>query len=102
MECARYAMQVCPFLAAPKYAAKAKTERLNARPDLPEHLVVIKNEAIDDGRPDLFALGCATRYVVVPGQYSHELLMQSDDWTHVETWWNGQMVEVLPLPIKRT
>lgn len=81
-DCATYAIQVCPFLAAPnmKYA-----ERL---PSMEGVQVVRHTPEMVDERPDRFFLGATTAYEVVQiGQGS--VVAHARQWETVEWWRHG-------------
>lgn len=87
LECAEYALQVCPFLAAPRWtksvsdAKKIKT--------LPIKVNVV--EFSGSIQPERFGLGLVMGYPTVtgdPGVYRFWV----DGWQFVEWWRNGERV----------
>lgn len=87
-ECAEYALQVCPFLAAPSFAYSRAT------PEVAGATVVI-NEAMPTNRPAYFGHLIATKYAIhnVPG---HGLLLNAEGVIGVEWWKDGQRLEKEP------
>lgn len=82
-EAARYAIQVCPFLAAPNFRYAEKIE-------VAGH-VVSKNENVSPDRPSVFGLGITHGYDVV--QLGEDLVIRAKGFYHVEWWKNGVQVE---------
>ncbi|EKY4114224.1 TPA: hypothetical protein ACGW3M_001114 [Pseudomonas aeruginosa] len=84
-DCARYALQVCPFMAAPKFAY-SNFEKEGVR----------VNPHVSDQRPERFGLAMtkAYRLVQLPGQ---SLALQAGDFVSVEWWLNGKPVEATSL-----
>ncbi len=79
-DCAIYALQVCPFLAAPKFAFSRAID----------HLAV--HSAVSDERPSRFGLGIAKSFVL--GQLpSKELVLQAAEFESITWWAHGQMVQ---------
>lgn len=80
-DCAQYACQVCPFIAAPRFAYA------RALPVLEGQTVVI-NEAVSTNRPSYFGLGVTRYYSVVPNG-SDSLAIIAQSWDYVEWWKEG-------------
>lgn len=80
-DCAIYALQVCPFLAAPSFGY---------RKSAPEDAVV--NEAVTTQRPDVFGLGICRDFAVglMGGQH---LVMQASPFESVSWWRHGANVD---------
>lgn len=97
-ECAEYALQVCPFLAAPSYSKRidAKTLRPDGQP-----MLLMETEGMDPNQPVLFGLGHARRYRTNLDRREHrrpiavEPLFLVDQWTFVE-WWHDGIVQPAP------
>lgn len=79
-DCAAYALQVCPFLAAPRFAFAKLTG---------EGLAV--NENVSDQRPERFGLGMTKTYrlVQLPDK---QLVIQAGEFRSTEWWVNGSAV----------
>lgn len=78
-DCAIYALQACPFLAAPKFAFSRAID------DLAVH------SAVSDDRPSRFGLGIAKAFVL--GQLpSKELVLHAAEFESITWWAHGQMV----------
>jgi hypothetical protein len=87
-ECARYAIRVCPYLAAPSYGRRIDDKLLGSMPaGFP---TLVKDMRMPDDRPDAFGLGMAHRYTIIP-----ELgmpLFRVKNWVVFERWRHGQRV----------
>ena len=85
-ECAIYAIQVCPWLAAPnmRYAEKL--------PKVSGAMTALHTNEMAEERPDRFFIGTtkACRLVRTPGG---AVVMQADPWEWHEWWRYGQRVE---------
>lgn len=73
-DCAKYALQVCPFLALPKMMYKKRAEGIDVSVN------------VSDEKPPRFMLGKARGYraTIVQG----EPLLQASPWEAL-TWWEG-------------
>ena len=87
-DCATYAIQVCPWLAAPnmRYAEKM--------PKLSGAATVERTEEMAEERPERFFIGTtkACRLVRTPGG---AVVMRADPWEWHEWWCHGQRVEAM-------
>jgi hypothetical protein len=83
--CAHYAIQVCPFLAAPKFAY---ARHINA----PAGHVTKTNELVSDNRPDVFGIGVTAGFqVVLIGE--DDFALQAGAWLRPVDWYrNGENV----------
>lgn len=88
LDCARYACQVCPFLAAPKFAYSRAT------PQLPGNDMHVSN-TVSTERPAYFGLGVATQYRVVPNGPDDVAILASE-WVSTEWWKEGVRYEHKP------
>jgi hypothetical protein len=87
-ECARYAIRVCPFLAAPSYA-KRIDDRLMPAPIGGE--VLVKDNTMADERPAVFGLGMTTGYTLVrPSPL--QTYFRADGWAVQERWRHGEQL----------
>lgn len=90
-ECARYALQVCPFLAAPSYAKRIDDKLLDpsAKPDG----ILIANVDMPTAQPERFGLGRCEGYSLVDINGSPAMVARRDDlgcqWQRLEFWKNG-------------
>lgn len=78
--CARYAVQVCPFIAAPKFAYS------RAEPNMPG-VSIVTLETATTTRPDYFGLGITRGFTVV--QNGPEPALKAYEWAGVEWWKEG-------------
>lgn len=78
-ECATYALQVCPFLAAPTFAYAAK---------LP--VGTRANEHVTTSRPDCFGLGITRSYW--PAQLGADVVLQAAPFESIEWWAYGEPI----------
>lgn len=89
-DCARYAVQVCPYIAAPRYATRLDDRTL--KPEfIPEGVVVAGDLTQQNDRPTLFALGqCAGYEAVAHGNQT--ALRKVGEWLHLEFWQHGRQL----------
>lgn len=76
-ECARYALQVCPYLALPKY--------LGAKKRLTPDYARLELMSSDKTKPQVFGLAKTTHYKVV--RFQGDLLVLARPWTAPIEWW---------------
>jgi len=97
-DCAKYALQVCPFLAAPSYS-KRIDDRTITPGAVPLGTAIV---ATDDGQmparqPPLFGLGQCAAYEAVPtgpGQFIlRPVAIAGQSWMQLEFWKDGERVE---------
>jgi hypothetical protein len=91
-DCARYAAQVCPFLAAPSYAKRldGRTLRDDARPD---DIALVTNSTAIDERPAFFVLASAATWETHPtGEPGEIVFVATAPWRGTEVWRHGQHV----------
>jgi hypothetical protein len=89
-ECGSYALQVCPFLAAPGYLKRIDDAKLPEN-GLPEGMALLRTEGMPSAQPERFGFGGAISYRTInprPG----ETLSVVDRWTYVEWWRFGEQV----------
>lgn len=84
-DCAIYALQVCPFLAAPSFEYSRK---------LPEGTAINNHVATD--RPPLFGLGICRGFQLVrlPG---NDIVIHAEPFENVEWWLNGTRTVAVPV-----
>jgi len=79
--CARYALQVCPYLAMPSYQ-----KRMPPKPDWNAIM-----ETVGTARPAKFMLGRTTGFMLT--EVGGELLIRAKPWLDLEWWNEGKRVE---------
>jgi hypothetical protein len=89
-ECARYAIRVCPFLAAPNYNKRIDDKLMPTDPD--GLTIVVKDTSMVDDRPETFGLGMTMRCTVVRPSPLQQYF-RADGWRVFERWRHGQRVE---------
>lgn len=81
-ECAEYALQVCPFLAMPKFGYLDK-----AGYKMPVKVM----SAVSNDRPDKFGLGMTDGFRVARiGHAGEDIAIWANEFTSVEWWINGE------------
>lgn len=89
-ECGVYALQVCPFLAAPGYLKRIDDAKL-PEGGLPEGMAMLCTEGMPPAQPERFGFGQALRCRYVrpsPGEVLHVV----DHWHYVEWWRFGESI----------
>lgn len=87
LECAEYALRVCPFLAARKYAKRIDDKKL--APDaIPDGMVLATAEHMQPELPDRFGLGLCFDYRVVGSSLDPVFTVAA--WHHIEWWHAGE------------
>lgn len=91
-DCGRYAVQVCPFLAAPSYGKRVEARTL--RPQDMQAGEQLHDNKIAPPRPDLFALTRTAGFSLVdPDDGSgQKYILPERPWLHVEFWRNGRQI----------
>lgn len=86
-----FALQVCPFLAAPSYARRIDDRTL--RPEnRPENTAIVKDHNTIPDQPPVFMLGQVDDYGAVvagPGTY---YLLPVGKWKYLEYWRHGKQI----------
>lgn len=81
-ECAEYALQVCPFLAMPKFGYLD-----NAGYKMPVKVM----QAVSNDRPDRFGLAMTDGFQVARiGHAGGDIVIWANEFTSVEWWVNGE------------
>jgi hypothetical protein len=91
-DCGQYALQVCPFLAAPSYSKRIDGKKMRAK-DRPDHMAIIEIAHMPPAQPTTFGFGQTREFRIVQsqmGQSDHVLVVES--WDYVEWWKNGELV----------
>jgi hypothetical protein len=87
--CARYALQVCPYLAAPRYV-----RRIDARGVPPSEDLILEDPTMDPSRPDPFVLVTSTGWDERPFPWGGVQYQRPHrPYRQVEFWRHGQRVE---------
>lgn len=87
-ECAHYAMQVCPWLAAPKYARRLDDAQVDWDKMDPAIITPQDNTMIPD-RPDVFVMAGTTGKVNIRHERGTRYLDPVRRWWQVEYWQQG-------------
>jgi hypothetical protein len=86
-ECARYSLQVCPYLSMPKYLGA------KSRPTPDDMRVLIVSS--DSTKPARFGLASTNRYKGI--LFQGDELLQADEWRSLEWWKDGKLIETINL-----
>jgi hypothetical protein len=91
-DCGRYAVQVCPFIAAPSYARRVEGRTLKAE-DVHDTAIVHDNQ-IAPPRPLFFAFTRTTGFTLVdaPDDSGQKYILPDRPWQEVEFWQNGNPI----------
>jgi hypothetical protein len=91
-ECARYAIQVCAFLAAPSYARRVEGKTLKA--DAVHDMAELHDNRIAPPRPLFFILARTSGFRLIdPGDGSGQMwIAPRRPWKHIEFWKNGERI----------
>ena len=81
-ECATYALQVCPYLAAPTYARRLDAKTI--KPDEPG-LVIVAEDRVIDARPMVFVAVATTGQTVT----TDNLIIPKTPYSKIEYWLHG-------------
>lgn len=90
-DCARYALSVCPYLAAPRYATRIDEKTL--KPEfVPGGVVIDNSDAVSNDRPTVFMLGSCAGYTTV--QVGQQTALRSvGEWLSLEVWEHGKPLD---------
>lgn len=93
-ECARYAIQVCPYLGAPSYGKRIDDRTLSADAT-PAGMAIVGNaEKMPDDRPPVFGLGRCDAYSIHPtGPQTFIMNNPGQQWEPLEFWQHGKRVD---------
>lgn len=91
-DCGRYAVQVCPFIAAPSYLKRVEGRTLKAE-DVHDTVQVHDNQ-IAPPRPLFFALARTTGFSLVDPEdgSGQKYILPDRPWKDVEFWQNGNRI----------
>lgn len=96
-ECARYALRVCPFLAAPSYAKRIDDRLLKAK-DRPDGVAIATVAHMLPEQPERFGLGLSRFFSIIDTD-QQGLLYKVPRWDYVEWWKAGEQVNAPPADI---
>jgi hypothetical protein len=86
LECAEYALRVCPFLAASKYLRRIDAAKL--KPDaIPEGIAIARRDHMPPSLPERFGLGFTQHYDYL----SQPAVFVVPRWDYVEWWRQGEL-----------
>jgi hypothetical protein len=90
LDCAEYALRVCPFLAARSYSKRIDDAKLPAD-GLPAGMALTREEFMMPRLPERFGLGRTSKYrtIVRPRDVP---LFSVESWDYVEFWQAGEPV----------
>lgn len=93
--CATYALQVCPWLAAPVYSKRIDDATVD--PSKVEGMLITDTTQLSDGeiaddpeRPKLYVLTATTEAMVHP---EHRIHIAKRPWSRIEYWQHGSKIE---------
>jgi hypothetical protein len=91
-ECGRYAVQVCPFIAAPSYSKRLEGKTLKQE-DVHDMAWVHDNK-IAPPRPRFFALARTSGFTLVDPQdgSGQKYILPERPWKEIEFWENGKKI----------
>jgi hypothetical protein len=88
LECAEFALRVCPFLAASHYYKRIDDAKL--APDaIPDGMALYREVGMKPYLPERFGLGCTHGYKTIDQILP---LIMVDRWEHIEFWHAGEPV----------
>ena len=89
LECAEYALRVCPFLAARRYTGRIDDAKLD--PDAkPDGLTLVRHEGMEPRLPERFGLGLAE--ITTPHYQRTGIIYKVPRWRYVEFWRAGEPI----------
>lgn len=91
-ECARYAIRVCPYLAAPSYGRRIDDRTIKPGAT-PGGVMIGKDEMVAEDRPVAFVLGMTARFEMFIRPDGAPLFRTLSPWEGREVWQHGQRLE---------
>lgn len=85
-ECAEYAVQVCPFIAMPKFKYAA-FERIEKNGFKPGELQVISSGS--SNKPEKFGLGLTDGFQVARVMPNNDVVLMANDFSSIDWWVEG-------------
>lgn len=89
LECAEYALRVCPFLAARRYSGRIDDAKLDPT-YAPDGLTMVRHEYAEPSLPESFGLGLAE--IITVRRHATGNIYTVPRWRYVEFWHAGQPV----------
>ena len=91
-ECARYSIQVCPFLSAPNYSKLIEDKTL--KPEAVHDRARVHNDQITPPRPIFFILGRTSGITLIDSQdgSGKKYILPRRPWKELEFWLNGKKI----------
>jgi hypothetical protein len=91
-ECARYAIQVCPFLAAPNYSKLIEGKTL--KPEAVHDTASVHNDRITPPRPLFLVLARTSgiKLINTHDGYGKKHILPRRPWKDVQFWQNGKRI----------
>ena len=86
-ECAEYALQVCPFLAAPSYAKRIDDKKLKPE-NRPDGMILVKHGNMLPDQPERFGLGMTSSMEIISKRAGYLFIPKK--WEYVEFWKSGK------------
>lgn len=88
-ECGRYAMQVCPFIAAPNYSKRIEDATLDPEKS---HGGVLTDNQMDPSRPPLFIFARTSSYRLIEAEESAVYIQPRRPWKEIEYYLHGTRI----------
>lgn len=91
-DCARYSVQICPYLAAPKYSRLIEDRTLNA--DALDDMAAVHNDQIAPPRPSLIVVARTSGIKLIdPQDGSGKMhIAPRRPWKEIEFWRHGKQI----------
>lgn len=89
--CGRFAVRVCPFIAAPNYSKRIETRTLDPQ-NVSDTAVLVDNN-MDNSRPPFFVLSRSSGYRVIEIGPMQTYIQPRRPWKDVEYWLKGEQIE---------
>lgn len=86
IECAEYALIVCPFLALRSYSGRIDDKLLDPA-NTPAGMIMVKNDHMPPDRPAFTGLGMCRDYATMGDPWS--VMFRVRNWRYVEWWKDG-------------
>lgn len=90
-DCARYAVQVCPYLAAPSYGRRID-DRTLAPGATPGGVLIKNDDLVAPDRPEAFMLGKAAGFAMIIREDGAPLFRAREEWLDLTVWKDGRQL----------
>lgn len=100
-DCVHYALQVCPYLSAPRYLREIGQRQADAARVKSDHLITVDPTMVPD-RPDVFVAVLARGQKMVGGNWHQDYVVPKRPYLRFEHWRHGRLLtadEVAALPL---